>query len=582
MKESKRSSLDDDDDDDDDNDDYDCSSSPTPGPPKSTTATEPSPPPKEEPEEEPKCSKLKPIPQPDPKLKQEPVNEPKEDEDELEPLPPLLIPEINHELAAAKSIPLNKPIAQLDTVELVASGRAQPVGVIRIQVPLLLLDCNLCKHTRQHPPPPHAPVVSEPPHVVHIDASAPQEGPQVICVTSPPAPAPAPVVAAPVISEPPLVIRIGGSAPQEGPQVIRVTSPPVPAPVVAAPATSEPPNVICIGDSTPQEGPQVIHVIHVTSPQPIVAPAPPVPAPQVICVTTPCVEPVPSAPASINPASTQLTIMHLGPFKPIQPQIIHITSAKPEPAPAPAPSEPPHIICIGMSSRPEQPPQIIRITSATPKLPQIILLISFMLPHQVQLPPSGTAPSALSGLSHIIITQPHHTHPPTSILQPGNYTPTPGRCITHPDEGTQLGYPPSSPGTVVSQHGNTTIPDILPSDSASQHPGNYDSGPTPILAVPGGSVASGSTHSRHSDSIILPPGSIHHHPTVVHTPRSTVSSQSNHTSVLELERQAQHQAEDEARQCQIRDEDKEHCRRIIAKDEEHYPHIQAEDKECMQ
>ncbi|KAG8727935.1 hypothetical protein FRC11_012166, partial [Ceratobasidium sp. 423] len=138
VKESKCSSLDDDNNDDDDNDD--CSSSPTPLPPKSTTATEPSPLPKEEPEEEPKCSKPKPIPQPDPKLKQEPINKPKEDEDELEPLPPSLIPKINCELVAAKSThntnepclnrsqtnkpkasPLNKPIAQLDTAELVTS-----------------------------------------------------------------------------------------------------------------------------------------------------------------------------------------------------------------------------------------------------------------------------------------------------------------------------------------------------------------------------------------------------------------------------------------------------------------------------
>ncbi|KAG8724152.1 hypothetical protein FRC11_002194, partial [Ceratobasidium sp. 423] len=241
VKESKRSSLDDDN---DDNDDYDCSSSPTPLPPKSTTAAEPSPPPKEEPEEEPKCSKPKPIPQPDPKLKQEPIDEPEEDEDELEPLPPSLIPEINHELAAAKSMrntneprlnrsqtdkpkagPLNKLIAQLDTAELVASGLSES-------------RCHRHSWTVTFagalddiPPPPRAPVVSEPPHVVCIDASAPQEGPQVIRITSPPAPAPAPVVAAPVVSEPPHVIRIGGSAPQEGPQVIRVTSPPVPAPV---------------------------------------------------------------------------------------------------------------------------------------------------------------------------------------------------------------------------------------------------------------------------------------------------------------------------------------------------------------
>ncbi|KAG8739602.1 hypothetical protein FRC11_000638 [Ceratobasidium sp. 423] len=287
VKESKRSSLDDDNDNDNDNDDYDCSSSPTPGPPKSTTATEPSPLPKEEPEEEPKHSKPKPIPQPDPKLKQEPIDKPKEDEDELEPLPPSLIPEINRELAAAKSMrntneprlnrsqtdkpkagPLNKLIAQLDTAELVTSGLSES-------------RCHHCSWTVTFaialdniPPPPRAPVMSEPPHVVRIDASAPQEGPQVIRITAPPAPAPAPVVAAPVVSEPPHVIHIGGSAPQEGPQVICVTSPPVPTPVVAAPATSEPLNVICIGDSAPQEGPQVIRVICITSPQPIVAPAP--------------------------------------------------------------------------------------------------------------------------------------------------------------------------------------------------------------------------------------------------------------------------------------------------------------------
>ncbi|KAG8690087.1 hypothetical protein FRC11_013919 [Ceratobasidium sp. 423] len=212
---------------------------------------------------------------------------------------------------------------------------------------------------------------SEAPHVIHVGEGS------FIRVTSP---APETVIApncaapAPLVYKPPHVIHIGALASQEGPQVIHVTSPP--APVVAAPVASEPPHVVRIGSSSPQEGPQVICVT-----SPIVAPALPVPVPplpQVIHGTDTHVGPVPSAPANIGPASTQLTIVCLGPSEPVQPQVICITSTKPEPAPAS--SEPPHIICFGMGSRHEEPLQIVRITSATPKLPWIICLGSAALP----------------------------------------------------------------------------------------------------------------------------------------------------------------------------------------------------------
>ncbi|KAG8690415.1 hypothetical protein FRC11_011719 [Ceratobasidium sp. 423] len=212
-----------------------------------------------------------------------------------------------------------------------------------------------------------APPPASEPRVFHIGASVPQDGPQVNRVTSPPAPivvaphpeiaaepqvfristpglqegpqliritslAPASVIAsvpaAPIVSELPHVVRIGASVPQDGPQVIRVTSP---APVVAALVALEPPHVVRIGGSSPQEGPQIARVIW-----PVVAPAVPVPATQVARVTNTLAEPVPTAPTSIDPASTQPTIVRLGTSEPVQPQINRITSTEQEPVPGPS------------------------------------------------------------------------------------------------------------------------------------------------------------------------------------------------------------------------------------------------------
>ncbi|KAG8707127.1 hypothetical protein FRC11_007672, partial [Ceratobasidium sp. 423] len=80
----------------------------------------------------------------------------------------------------------------------------------------------------------------------------------------------------------------------------------------------------------------------------------------------------------IDPASTQPTIVHLGPSEPIQPQVIRVTSTKLELALVP--SKFLHIIHIGTGSRPEGPLQIVRGTSATPKLPSIICLGLAALP----------------------------------------------------------------------------------------------------------------------------------------------------------------------------------------------------------
>ncbi|KDN32960.1 hypothetical protein RSAG8_13953, partial [Rhizoctonia solani AG-8 WAC10335] len=128
-------------------------------------------------------------------------------------------------------------------------------------------------------------------------------------------PPPTIVAPPPLPASEPHIIRIGTSVPQEGPQVICVTSPslpPIAAPtsVVVAPPVSEPPHVVCIGGSAPQEGPPVICV---TSPKHIVAPALPLPGLRVIHVTVPCVEPASTAPPSIDPATSQPTIMHLSP-----------------------------------------------------------------------------------------------------------------------------------------------------------------------------------------------------------------------------------------------------------------------------
>ncbi|KAG8729674.1 hypothetical protein FRC11_008240, partial [Ceratobasidium sp. 423] len=168
------------------------------------------------------------------------------------------------------------------------------------------------------------PALAAEPQVICIGTLVLQDGPLVIHVTSP---APETVIAlihtapAPLVYKPPHVICIGALASQEGPQVIHVTSPP--APVVAAPIASESPHIVHIGGSSPQEGPQVICIT-----SPIVAPTLPVPVPplpQVIHGTNTHVEPMPSAPANIDPASTQLTIVCLGPSEPVQPEVIRIS-----------------------------------------------------------------------------------------------------------------------------------------------------------------------------------------------------------------------------------------------------------------
>ncbi|KAG8756671.1 hypothetical protein FRC11_005142, partial [Ceratobasidium sp. 423] len=101
-----------------------------------------------------------------------------------------------------------------------AESRVICIGTLVLQDgPLVICVTSLAPETVIHAAP--APLVYEPPHIIHIGAPASQEGPQVIHMTSPPAP----VVAAPITSEPPHVVCIGGSSPQEGPQVIRVTSP---------------------------------------------------------------------------------------------------------------------------------------------------------------------------------------------------------------------------------------------------------------------------------------------------------------------------------------------------------------------
>ncbi|KAG8709189.1 hypothetical protein FRC11_005808, partial [Ceratobasidium sp. 423] len=165
--------------------------------------------------------------------------------------------------------------------------------------------------------------------VFHISTPGLQECPQLICITSPvPASVIASVPAAPIVSELPHVIHIGTSVPQDGPQVICITSP---APVVAALVALEPPHIVIIGGSSPQEGPQIAHVIW-----PVVAPAMPVPATQVAHVTNTLAQPVPTTPTSIDPASTQPTIVCLGTSKPVQPQINCITSTEQEPVPGPS------------------------------------------------------------------------------------------------------------------------------------------------------------------------------------------------------------------------------------------------------
>ncbi|CAE6440869.1 unnamed protein product [Rhizoctonia solani] len=100
-------------------------------------------------------------------------------------------------------------------------------------------------------------------------------------------------------------------------------------------------------------GPRPRSLLYPQSPQPVVTPAPLVPASQ---VRQPCLY------------STDYHAQ--SPLRPNWLDIDCITSTKPDPLPPS--SEPLHVIWLGTGSRPEEPPQIVRVTSATLKPPQII------------------------------------------------------------------------------------------------------------------------------------------------------------------------------------------------------------------
>jgi hypothetical protein len=296
----------------------------------------------------------------------------------------------------------------------------------------------------------------------------------------------------------------------------------------------------------------------------------------VIRVTVPR-EPAPAAPTSTNtPLSEQPTIVRLESSAPAEPQIVRITSPRPAPAPtvvAPAPIVPVSTAPVSIAPTPTVVapisgplksfawPQGLKSALRSFVLGQPFLshLRSFDLvpllppsPRSFVSPPNPlafrvTSPSTISDGSRVQITNPAQ-QPTTSILQPGGapssggrvvFQPTPPQGVTSPT-GTRLSHsttlePPFSPqeGTVASV--------ILPSGSASQHPGRLDDA-TPVNVVPG--RHSHSTRSEHSSvasgPIILGSGGMRRVPTVVHPPSSIVGR----VFVIELERQvveAEHQ-----------------------------------------
>ncbi|KAG8735042.1 hypothetical protein FRC12_018241, partial [Ceratobasidium sp. 428] len=367
-------------------------------------------------------------------------------------------------------------------------------------------------------PAPVSVIAAEPPQIVRVGTSGPQEGPQVIRVTSPRVEAPPPV-------------------PQPGPQVIRVTVPPQ-APLISTapsivPVPPAEPTIIRVGSTAPVE-PQVIRV---TSPQPqhapvVVAPAP-APAPVVVA---PAPVPVP-APAPAQPVTEAPQIIRLPSRVEERPQVIRVGSAAPQP---------PQIIRVGSAA--PQPPQIIRLGSTAPSEPQIVRVSS--RPTQII---RVTSPSTVTDSSRIQITRP--SEQPTPILQvpgaPSNggrvvFQPTPSQSVISPAP-TRISQPTQPPFSPQVQEDGTVISVIQPSDSIS-HVGGRDDDATPVIVIPGGSHVRSSHSGRSQVSTVPPSGpiilapsapsrvsSIRSIPSVVHAP---ITVPGNRSSVIELERQA--------------------------------------------
>jgi hypothetical protein len=296
---------------------------------------------------------------------------------------------------------------------------------------------------------------------------------------------------------------------------------------------SEQPTIVRLGSPAPAE-PQIVRI---TSPRPAPPPTVVTPAPTAPVSTAPVsIAPTPTV---VAPTSEPPQIIRLASRAEERPQIIRVGSAIPQP---------PQIVRVGSAI--SQAPQIVRVGSAIPQTPQIVRLGS-TAPSESQVvrvtsQPSRvirvTSPSTISDGSRIQITNPAQ-QPATSILQPGGapssggrvvFQPTPPQGVTSPT-GTRLSHPTAFEPPFSPQEG-TVVSVILPSDSASQHPGRLDDA-TPVNVVP--ARHSHSTRSEHSSvasgPIILGPGSIRRVPTVVHAPSSTVGSRA---SVIELERQA--------------------------------------------
>ncbi|KAG8730498.1 hypothetical protein FRC10_002651, partial [Ceratobasidium sp. 414] len=446
------------------------------------------------------------------------------------------------------------------TPQILRVGSTKPVVVEAppaiVRIPMAQGKHELQPHVIRVASPPAVVVPSEP-HIVHLGTPAHAvEEPTLVQVKSPPHQIvdPVPQVvhlkSEPNIPLGPRIIRVatampqpdlGPAQPQEGPQVIRVTSPRVESPPPA-----------------PQPGPQVIRV---TSPRaepvsaaPSVVPVPPAEPtiirlgssapvePQIIRVTLPKPEP---APVVMAPAPAPVTAT---------------PAAAPAPTPAPAPAPPsvaeaPQI--IRLASRTEERPQIIRVGSAIPQAPQIIRLSS-AAPSEAQIVHISscpaqvirvTSPTTASDASRIHITNP--SEQPASILHPGGapstnghvvFQPAPSQPVTSPT-GTRISQPTAIEPPFSPQEG-TVISVIQPLDSIS-HVGERDDNATPVGMAPTRSSYSGRSRASavpSSGPIILSPGAPSHVssirssvPSVVHSPTSVVGSR---TSVIELERQA--------------------------------------------